>query len=365
MELIHNSDGRLEQLKQYLGLLCTGTTDKQTYLKYAPVLESATAFEANSALESVLSQASDVTVHTVAVARFIRSIGKGLENQKLEVYPKGSLFAALDEENQLIVHSMEALQLLAKDLQSKKSTDLSPLLERTASFTQIQDHYERMQNELFPLFEKASTEHSCVKLMWSIQDTALGLQREVLAYDGKDLGKLWKVFGQFYVHVGILSYREQYILLPVAYRALSTQKDAQKEAVQLSSFVSRTGSLSQQELECIFSVLPFDIAFIDSDDRLKFYSDPPHRIFVRTPQVIGRLVQNCHPPKSVGTVQAILDSFKEGREDSAEFYLMMRGKFIHIQYYAVRSTDGRYLGCMEVTQDATHLRSLNGEKRLL
>jgi hypothetical protein len=133
MELIHNSDGRLEQLKQYLGLLCTGTTDKQTYLKYAPVLESATAFEANSALESVLSQASDVTAHTVAVARFIRSIGKGLESQKLEVYPKDSLFAALDEENQLIVHSMEALQLLAKDLQSKKSTDLSPLLERTAS----------------------------------------------------------------------------------------------------------------------------------------------------------------------------------------------------------------------------------------
>jgi len=76
-------------------------------------------------------------------------------------------------------------------------------------------------------------------------------------------------------------------------------------------------------------------------------------------------VQNCHPPKSVHTVQAILDSFKEGREDSAEFHLVMKGRFIHIQYYAVRSTDGEYLGCMEVTQDATHLRSLTGEKRLL
>ena len=365
MELIHTSDERIEQLTQYLNLLRSGTTDKQTYALYAPVLETATAFEANSALESLLSHPGDVTMHTAAVARFIRSIGKGLESQSLPEYPKGSLFASLDQENRKIVLGMEKLQRLAKKLQKQQSEDLSPLIEEVASFSLIKDHYERMQNELFPLFEKASTEHSCVKLMWSIQDTALGLQKAVLSDDGRDLKRLWKVFGQFYVHVGILSYREQYILLPVAYRALGTQEQVQPEISSLHGFVSRTGSLSQQELERIFSVLPFDIAFIGSDDRLKFYSDPPHRIFVRTPQVIGRLVQNCHPPKSVHTVQAILDSFKEGREDSAEFHLVMKGRFIHIQYYAVRSTDGEYLGCMEVTQDATHLRSLTGEKRLL
>ncbi|ADY13511.1 PAS domain-containing protein [Sphaerochaeta globosa] len=364
MELIHNPDHRIEQLKHYLGLLCSGTTDKETYLRYAGVLESATAFEANSALESILSATRDVTVYTAAVARFIRSVGKGLESQSLPRYPQYSLFASLDEENRRIVRYMEDLQTLAKELQKQKSADLSPLLEKTASFHLIKEHYARLQNELFPLFEKASTEHSCVKLMWAIQDTALGFQKEVLAYGGKDLGALWKVFGQFYVQVGILSYREQYILLPVAYRALSTQQEVGPMQSPFKKFVSRTGALSQEELERIFSILPFDIAFIGSDDRLKFYSDPPHRIFVRTPEVIGRLVQNCHPPKSVHTVQAILDSFKEGREDSAEFYLVMKGKFIHIQYYAVRSTDGEYLGCMEVTQDATHLRSLTGEKRL-
>lgn len=365
MELIHNMDQRIEQLKRYLGLLCSGPTDKETYLRYASVLESATAFEANSALESILSATGDVTTYAVAVARFIRSIGKGLESQSLPMYPKSSLFALLDEENREIARYMEDLQTLAKELQKQKGNDLSRLLEKTASCNLIKEHYERLQNELFPLFEKASTEHSCVKLMWAIQDTALGFQKEVLAYDGKDLGKLWKVFGQFYVHVGILSYRERYILFPVAYRALSTQQEYQPMQPQLSRFVSRTGSLSQEELDRIFSILPFDIAFIGSDDRLKFYSDPPHRIFIRTPEVIGRLVQNCHPPKSVHTVQAILDSFKEGREDSAEFYLAMKEKFIFIQYYAVRSTDGEYLGCMEVTQDATHLRSLTGEKRLL
>ncbi|NCC89546.1 MAG: DUF438 domain-containing protein, partial [Spirochaetia bacterium] len=160
-------------------------------------------------------------------------------------------------------------------------------------------------------------------------------------------------------------YREHYILFPVAFRSLAPNEQARENPALRGVFSTITGSLDQQELEQIFSVLPLDIAFIDRDDRVKFYSDPPHRIFPRSPQVIGRLVQNCHPPKSVGTVQAILDSFKEGREDTAEFYLHMQGKFVHIQYYAVRSMDGSYLGTLEVTQDATHLRNLSGEKRLL
>jgi len=87
--------------------------------------------------------------------------------------------------------------------------------------------------------------------------------------------------------------------------------------------------------------------------------------FPRSPQLIGRLVQNCHPPKSVATVEKILTSFKEGSEDSAEFYLTIGKKFVHIEYFAVRNMEGSYLGTLEVTQDATHLRELSGEKRLL
>ncbi|NCC63053.1 MAG: hypothetical protein EOM15_00155 [Spirochaetia bacterium] len=61
-------------------------------------------------------------------------------------------------------------------------------------------------------------------------------------------------------------------------------------------------------------------------------------------QAIVHLVPNCHPPKSIATVEAILSSFKEGREDNEDYYLTLRGKFVHIQYYALRSTDGSYLG---------------------
>ena len=122
--------------------------------------------------------------------------------------------------------------------------------------------------------------------------------------------------------------------------------------------------MSFGELEAILRLLPLDIAFIGPDDTVAFYSDPPHRIFPRNPAIIGRLVQNCHPEKSVARVEAILSSFKDGSKDSAEFYLTVEGRFVHIEYMAVRNNKGTYLGTLEVTQDATRLRALEGEKRL-
>ena len=104
---------------------------------------------------------------------------------------------------------------------------------------------------------------------------------------------------------------------------------------------------------------------MDSEDRVKYFSEGPERIFARPRSVVGRKVQNCHPPQSLGVVEKILDSFKDGTRDSYEFWLQLGGKFIHIRYFAVRDAGRRYLGCLEVSQDLTHLRALEGEKRLL
>ena len=126
-----------------------------------------------------------------------------------------------------------------------------------------------------------------------------------------------------------------------------------------------TGSLSRKQLELILNLLPVDFSFVGKDDRVEFYSDPEHRIFPRTPSVIGREVEKCHPPKSLDTVNEIIRSFKEGKKDSEVFYINKNGRFIFIQYFAVRDENGEYEGCLEVSQDATYLRSLEGEKRLL
>ncbi len=125
------------------------------------------------------------------------------------------------------------------------------------------------------------------------------------------------------------------------------------------------GYMLPEEIKYMLNTLPFDMTFIDADDRVRFFSNGKERIFPRSPGILGRPVQLCHPPKSVGIVNKILEEFKAGRRDKAEFWIQMMGKFIHIQYFPIWSKEGKYLGTLEVTQDATHVRSLEGQKRLL
>lgn len=125
------------------------------------------------------------------------------------------------------------------------------------------------------------------------------------------------------------------------------------------------GGLTLEQIDLMLKNLPVDISFVDEHDELRYYSDTPERIFTRTPGVIGRKVQNCHPPKSVHVVQKIIDEFRKGTKDVAEFWIELSGKFIHIRYFAMRDSNGRYRGTLEVSQDVTGIRKLEGQKRLL
>ena len=126
-----------------------------------------------------------------------------------------------------------------------------------------------------------------------------------------------------------------------------------------------TGRLTLEQIDLLMTHLPVDVSFVDPEDTVLYYSATKDRIFTRTPAVIGRKVQNCHPQQSVGTVEAILKSFKSGAKDSAEFWITLDGRFIHIRYFAVRDKAGAYKGCLEVSQDVTGIRALSGQKRLL
>ena len=127
-----------------------------------------------------------------------------------------------------------------------------------------------------------------------------------------------------------------------------------------------SGSLTLTQLLAVFKTLPVDLTFVDETDHVRWFSDSPNRIFPRTKSVLGRAVVNCHPPKSVAQVEKILSDFHSGRQDQAEFWFKLHQEnFIHIQYFALRADDGKYLGCLECSQDLTRLRALDGEKRLL
>jgi len=126
-----------------------------------------------------------------------------------------------------------------------------------------------------------------------------------------------------------------------------------------------TGSLSKEEIEAIFNNLPVDITFVDKENTVRYFSQSKERIFPRTKAVIGRKVQNCHPQKSVHVVNQILEDFKNGRRDVAEFWINLNDRLIYIRYFAVHDKNGDYLGCLEVTQDITDIKKIEGEKKLL
>lgn len=126
-----------------------------------------------------------------------------------------------------------------------------------------------------------------------------------------------------------------------------------------------TGKLEDVVMAAALDALPVEISFVDADDAVRYFNKNGGRIFPRPPGVIGRKVQQCHPPKSLDKVESILKGFKAGTLDKAEFWINMKGRLVYIRYFPVRGKDGKYLGCLEVTQDITDIQKLKGEKRLL
>jgi len=126
-----------------------------------------------------------------------------------------------------------------------------------------------------------------------------------------------------------------------------------------------TGALTLEQINLMMCNLPVDITFVDENDTVRYFSQTRERIFARTPAIIGRKVQNCHPPQSVGRVQKILDDFRSGQRNLAEFWINMGERMVYIRYFALRDAKNNYRGTIEVTQDVAPIRQLEGERRLL
>jgi DUF438 domain-containing protein len=143
------------------------------------------------------------------------------------------------------------------------------------------------------------------------------------------------------------------------------QLKAEAAEADAGSVALPSGRVSPVELAAFLDVLPVDISFVGADDTVKYFNQTKDRIFPRAVSVVGRNVRNCHPPQSVGKVVQILDSFRSGAREHADFWIDLHGRLVWIRYFAVRDPLGKYLGCLEVSQDLTEARGLEGERRLL
>jgi len=159
--------------------------------------------------------------------------------------------------------------------------------------------------------------------------------------------------------IGYCCFTPPSVLTPV-------EKTEEKELEKKEGMINLpTGSFTLEELEAVLNTLPVDITFVDKNDEVRYFSETKDRIFVRTKAVIGRKVQQCHPQKSVHIVEKIVNEFKKGTKDHADFWINLNGRLIYIRYFAVRDKNGNYLGTLEVTQDITDIKKIEGEKRLL
>lgn len=367
-----------EILDYYAEELYRGERSRATYDRCREGLEQANPYSVNRTLHGVIERHPDMDKLKVPVARFLRACASALEKEPPPDYPSASLPSSLTGENRLIEEHLGRVSSSFKTLMAE--SDQVPSLESRSALGDLlikplellKEHYTRLQNELFPALEAAAPEYRCIALMWSIQDDVLASGRELgetlRRADLSDMDEVNILMGRFFLDAKSLIWREEQILYPVAFRYIShlynpedrnTERGAEKDG-----FTCPTGTLSGEELEAMFRTLPVDITFVDKEEKVRFFSDTPDRIFPRHPAILGREVKNCHPPKSVDQVERIVEELKSGKKDSERFWLQVKGRMVLIEYYALRTAEGEFLGVMEASRDITEARSLEGEKRL-
>ncbi|MFC1872827.1 DUF438 domain-containing protein [Chloroflexota bacterium] len=286
--------------------------------------------------------------------------------------------------------------VLARLVPSSSVSDLKAQQDELATMlTEIRPleiHYQRKENQLFPLLEVHNVSGPS-QVMWGLHDEIRQRLKSALTFDD-DAENNVKRIGELVKIIRDMIYKEEHILYPMA---LETLNDAEwgrvkhgeddigyawiqsvgdwqpKESVvvpssstagQINILPLDTGALSLDQINLLLSHLPLDITFVDENDRVAYYSKGDKRIFPRSPAVIGREVQKCHPPASLHKVTKIVESFRQGKRDSAEFWIHHNGMYVYIRYFAMRNKAGNYRGCLEVSQDITAIQKISGEKRI-
>ena len=347
----------------------------------------------------------------------VQVFADALEGHEAVTAPPGHPMDTFQRENQALLQVTASLRKVAEAIGEppdgaawgRLKGALGDTVERLA---EVDKHYLRKENQLFPFLEDHGVEGPS-KVMWAIHDDIRDLIKQARATIAEDdAGLAVSTCLALAKMVDDMVTKEEQVLHPMAIDTLSDAEWAQIRAGEDDigyAFVDgvpawpaggagrrrgrrgagrsrsaaeaaaggqagaaspagllalNTGGLSLDELNLVLGVLPIDFQYVDEHDRVRFYSEG-HRIFPRSPGVIGRKVQNCHPPASVHKVQQIIDAFRAGEKDTAEFWIEVQGKFLHIRYFAVRDARAAYRGVVETVQDVTGIRALEGQRRLL
>ncbi len=406
---IKDTTERKQRLKEVIRQLHEGKSVQEVKEQFAALLEDVGATEIAEIEQELIEEGMPATeiqrLCDVHVAVFRESLE---EEESPESAPGHPVYTFLAENAAAgrVLDELESALDAVKAAPGAATLDAAKqLLEELQEYER---HYLRQENVLFPYLEKHGFEGPS-KVMWGIHDEIRQGWRDLEtlldegpAGDAASFGeRVDEVFEPLATAIREMFYKEENILYPTSLEKLSGEEwwqvrvqgaeigycyvapgdewpprqmaleavsplEPGEEARAAGGLLHLdTGTLTPEMVNLILNHLPVEISFVDAEDTVRYFTQMGERIFPRSPAVIGRKVQNCHPPDSVDRVEEILDAFRAGRRDVAEFWIQVGDRFIHIRYFAVRDGRGDYRGTLEVVQDVTDIRGLKGEKRLL
>ena len=380
-------DVRIEQLKGIIKELHEGKDAESQKKKFEELIKDVAPWEIAQMEQRLIAEGMPETEIKNLCEVHVQVFKEALEQKTVPGLPAGHPVHTLMLENREAEEILQEAEAITDYVREKDR-----LLSILDLLAEIDRHYSRKENQLFPIIEKKGISGPS-KVMWALHDDIRGFIKDVRKRVAEN--RMEKVAMEALAKmVSDMIYKEEHILFPMALETLSEEewikvKKGEEEigyawirpetqwkpaaesfqqalpAEKVGSLNLDTGQLTAEQVNLVMIHLPVDISFVNENDEVVYYSASPERIFPRSPGVIGRKVQNCHPPKSVAMVERILSEFKAGTKSVADFWIQMKNKFILIRYFAVRDSDGKYRGCLEVSQDVTEIKKLEGQKRLL
>ena len=403
-EKISNSkDDNKEMIKSLIKKLHAGENPDKVKEEFKELIRGLTPLQISVAEEQLIKEGMPAEeIHHMCDVHL--AVMQETITEDMNLAPDGHPVNILMQEHLILLEYANNLRNLYKDIKDKKSLDeidaeMKKIISIVDHFKASESHYLREENILFSVLEKYGVTQP-PKIMWMEHDRVRDIEKNLYSLmDNKEKIEYSDFLKQFHTYAHGLAEllsshfsKENKVLYPTAMQLFSESewKDIREQfdevgyccftperpedkkqqvkkevAIKDGEVDLGTGKLSLEELKLLFKHLPIDITFVGKDDTVKFYSEGPDRIFIRTPSVIGRLVENCHPNKSIDRVLEIVEGFKNNTLDKAEFWLKIKGMLIFIRYFPVRNKEGEYLGVLEVTQNVTEIQKLEGEKRLL
>ncbi|NLN69517.1 MAG: DUF438 domain-containing protein [Chloroflexi bacterium] len=402
-ESIKNASQRKDALKEVIQRLHAGETVEDLKKKFGHVLSGATASEIAEAERALISEGTTVAEIQRLCDLHVAVFQDALDQEPTPESLPGHPVFTFRIENEVIMRLLEAMEETLTRWEDGDAKALDSLIKQAENLTAIEKHYSRKENILFPYLEKKGFEGPSM-VMWGVDNeirAEIKQFQESILDPEPDLMEAAELFEVMSNDIIEMIYKEEKILFPAALDRLTDQewaeiRDQEAEIGFLDIQVSdewqpevnigaepdaqpgaelnvsaeallplSTGALTREQVNLMLTHLPIDVTFVDEHDRVRYFSQGPERIFDRSPAIIGREVTKCHPPQSVHKVTIILDDFRSGKRDVAEFWIPLGDQFIHIRYFALRDAQGTYKGTIEVSQNVTDIRALKGEKRLL